>query len=102
LQFKVIDPDLELSLHLKHWNTTTSACMLTLSVNKQEITRYVDAMNATSGTDNITRITLRNFDYTSPEFYDYLVMGLNTITLKIAPAEPCQTCGYALRALAVQ
>jgi hypothetical protein len=102
LQFKVIDPDLELSLHLKHWNTTTSACMLTLSVNGQKITRYVDAMNATSGTDNITRITLRNFDYTSPEFYDYLVMGLNTVTLEIAPAETCQTCGYALRALAVQ
>jgi hypothetical protein len=102
LRFKVVDPDLQLSLHLKHWKTTSADCVLTLSVNGQKITRYVDAMNAGGGSDNITSVTLRNLDYTNPEFYDYLVMGVNTITIGIAPAVAGDPLGYALRALAVQ
>jgi hypothetical protein len=102
IQFKVIDPGLELSLHFKHWKTTSVDCLMTLMVNGQSITRHIDAMNAGSGTDNITTVTLRTQDYTSPEYYDYLVMGVNTISVEIAPADGNQTAGYALRALAIQ
>jgi hypothetical protein len=102
VQFKVIDPLLELSLHLKHWKTTAAGCLITLVVNGQTITRHIDAMNAGSGADNITTITLRSRDYTSPDYYDYLIMGVNTLTLTIAPSDGNATAGYALRALAVQ
>jgi len=102
VQFKIVDPILELSLHLKHWKTTSSGCLITLTVNGQTITRHIDAMNAGSGADNITTITLRNRDYTSPEYYDYLVMGVNTLTLTITPSDGNTAAGYALRALAIQ
>lgn len=102
IQFKVIDPALELSLYFKHWITTSTGCVMTLVVNGQSITRHIDAMNAGSGTDNITTVTLRSQDYTDPEYYDYLVMGLNTILVTITPTDGNQPAGYVLRALAIQ
>jgi hypothetical protein len=102
VRFKIVDPDIELSLHLKHWKTTAESCKLTVTVNGQDIVRHVDAMNAASGADNITSITLRSRDYTSPDYYDYLVMGVNTIDVVIKPGDGADTCNYALRALAVQ
>jgi hypothetical protein len=102
VQFKITDPDIELTLHLKHWKTTPAGCALTIDVNGQSIMRHIDSMNASGGTDNITSITLRTRDYTSPEYYDYLVMGLNVISVSIAPSVSGSTCGYALRALAIQ
>jgi hypothetical protein len=102
LQFKITDPEIELSLHLKHWKTTPESCTLTIDVNGQVIIRHVDAMNAASGADNITSIALRALDYTSADYYDYLVMGTNTVTVTVAPGDGAQACNYALRALALQ
>jgi len=102
VQFKVVDPTLELNLYFRHWKTSTTNCLMTLNVNGQTITRHIDTTNAGSGTDNLTTVTLRNLDYTNPDFYDYLVMGLNTITVTVTPADGSTSCGYALRALAIQ
>jgi hypothetical protein len=101
-QFKIMDPDIELSLHLKHWKTQAGSCALTITVNGKTILRHVDSLQASGGTDNITTISLRTRDYNGPEYYDYLVMGINTITVSIAPSVSTDTCGYALRALAIQ
>lgn len=102
VQCKIIDPDLELSLHLKHWLTSLGSCKLTIKINGETIVRHVDSMNASSGADNITVITLRSRDYTAPDYYDYLVIGLNTITVVAEPGDGAKYCSYALRALAIQ
>lgn len=102
LRFKVIDPDLELSLHLRHWKTTNVGCLMTLNINGHVITRHVDTANAGGGSDNVTTITLRSLDYTNPDIYDYLTVGMNEIVVTIMPADGKALCGYALRALAIQ
>jgi hypothetical protein len=101
IQFKVVDASLELNLYFKHWLTMTAGCVMTLQVNGYQITRHVDALDAGSGADNLTIVTLRKKDYTTPDFYDYLVMGLNEIVVTIAPTSS-SPCGYSLRALAIQ
>jgi hypothetical protein len=102
LRFKLVDPTLELSLHLRHWKTTDVACLMTLDINGHSITRHVDTANAGGGSDNVTTIILRSLDYTNPDIYDYLTVGMNEIQVAIIPADDKQKCGYALRALAIQ
>jgi len=103
VQFKIADPDIELSLHLRHWKIGAGSCSVAFAVNgRPPIVRHVDAMNAASGADNLTTITLRLRDYTNPDFYDYLVMGLNMIVVTVSPGDGAASCGYALRALAIQ
>jgi hypothetical protein len=102
LRFKVVDPDLELSLHLRHWKTTDVGCLMTLQINGHSITRHIDTANAGGGSDNVTTVILRSLDYTNPDIYDYLTVGMNEIQVTIVPADAQQSCGYALRALAIQ
>lgn len=108
IQFKMTSADLELSLYLKHWKLSSTGCVMTFAINEADpqnpttpIARHIDSFDAGSGGDNITTITLRKKDYTSTDFYDYLVMGLNTIVVTIAPEDRQATCDYALRALAI-
>jgi len=108
LYFKVTDELVELALHLKHWKLTDAGCVVTILVNEPDpahpvspIVRHVDARESGSGTDNLTSVTLRSKDYTSNDFYDYLVVGLNTVTITVTPAEGQTTAGYALRAVAI-
>ena len=102
--FKVASETEDLTLYLKQWKTTPLGCTISIAINDNPgIVRHVDSLEAGSGTDNILRVMLRNTDYTSPEFYDYVVMGLNRITLSISgdPVTPPQPSGYAIRAVAI-
>jgi hypothetical protein len=103
--FKVIDEDEDYTLFFKHWVTTPTGATMTITVNGTPITRHIDSLEAGSGTDNVTRVLLRRKSYSSDEYFDYVVMGLNTITIEVAsdvPAgAPPPACTYAMRALAV-
>jgi hypothetical protein len=108
IQFKIVDLTKELSLFIKHWKTAPQGCRLSIVINgntASPIIRHVDSLNAGSGSDNVTTVILRNTDYTSDDYYNYLVAGLNTIEIAINPTdEPGQDsgeCGYAIRALAI-
>lgn len=108
LQFKVVNANLELSLYIKHWKNSPAGCIITAAINEPNptqpilpIVRHVDALEGGSGGDNVTVITLRSKDYTSSDFYDYLVMGLNTIYLTVAPDDGQGSCDYCVRAIAI-
>ena len=106
LYFKVITTEQELSLHIKHWKTGNDGCVVNVSINGNPlITRHVDAMNAGSGSDNITVITLRNTNYASEDYYNYITLGLNKIEISISNSKDEQSNitggGYAIRALAI-
>ena len=106
VEFKIADSDLELTLFFKHWKKSSKGCILTIVVNENPpITRHVDSFESGNGTDNVTRIILRHKDYTSPDFYDYLVMGLNKIAITYAvapdPAIDPPESVYVIRALAI-
>ena len=111
---KVDDADSDLSLHIKHWKVTPAGCLMTIEINpppsangvpaNDPITRHIDSFEAGSGTDNVTEVILRRKDYASGDFYDYLQLGLNTITIQIASLDTSKSpaqCVYAIRALAV-
>lgn len=102
LWFKVIDVDADYTLHLKHWKIGSAGVMLTIRINgAPPIIKYVDALEAEGGEQNLLSITLRNQDFASIDYSDDLVMGLNTVTITIAPITGTQAV-YAIRALSVE
>jgi hypothetical protein len=105
IQFKCISAEMDLALYLKHWKTSAQGCLMSIAINSNPpIERHVDALDAGSGSDNITTVVLRNKKYASGDYYNYLVMGLNTIsiTLSLTADPPSESnAGYAIRALAI-
>jgi hypothetical protein len=105
--FKVAGSLTNLTLFLKHWiSSTTSLCYMSVSINGlPTIARHIDAAENGSGSDNVTTITLRNQDFAAADFYDYLVIGLNVITITITPSyDPSGNPSpgiYSIRALAI-
>ncbi|MGJ4953737.1 hypothetical protein [Bradyrhizobium sp. HKCCYLS20291] len=102
LNFKIVDPDAPLSLHLKHWVKSDGPCKLTISYNGAFTeTHYVTAKEAEGGNDNVLEITLRNKSYGSVEYRDCLILGCNTVVIQISPADGSTAAQYALRAIAL-
>lgn len=100
--FKIADTEEIYALFLKNWKLTQGGCVLNIHVNGGgPIVRHVDSAESGSGSENVTQVILRHRDYTSSEFYDYLVMGINELEITISPAEPATSSGYAIRALAI-
>ncbi len=103
VQFKIIDSVSAYSLLLKHWiGLNCGACQMTFTVNQEQpITMYVDATEGMGAQNNLSVIDLRNMNFASINFHDYLVVGLNTIAIEIAPVDSGADNQYTLFALAV-
>lgn len=103
IQFKVIDSAYEYALLLKHWiGPSSNACKMTFTINNQNVTLYVDATEGQGGQNNLSVIELRNTDLLSIDFHDYLVIGLNTITVAIEPVVQASSNQYTLFSLAIR
>jgi hypothetical protein len=82
LYFKVLDSVSNLSLALKHWTQNGTAVQLSVVINgNNAITKFADAPETSSGGDNVTTIALRNRDFTSVDYCDWLVPGLNKVVI---------------------
>lgn len=104
VDFKILDTTNDYSLLFISWiGSDSSACKLTVTINaKYTVTVYVDATEGQGGQNNVTAIDLRNTDFTSINFHDYLVRGNNTISIDIAPADNTRAGNqYNLFALAI-
>lgn len=104
IQFKVIDSVTQYALFMKHWKLGAGNCVMTIVINGDQqnpLQRHIDWKEGEGGEDNLTTIVLRNKDYTSIDYHDYLVMGLNTIDITLSPQAPGVQTAYALRALAI-
>ena len=110
MQFKIVDTRCSYTLFMKHWKTTEKGCKLTFVFNKKNnaeqdeantVTRHVDWNEGEGGEDNLSSIVMRNKDYTSVDYHDYLAMGLNSVEITIEPIEAAASAGYFLRALAI-
>lgn len=106
LYFKVVDVVKDYNLYLKHWTTTQEDVMLTLVINDDyanPITKYVDAIEGEGGANNLLGISLRNQDYASIEYHDYLQLGLNSIQITMQPVNAnFSNCGYQIRAVSIE
>ncbi|HET6153498.1 MAG TPA: hypothetical protein VFE15_11100 [Marmoricola sp.] len=104
IEFKVIDADYDYTLYFKHWKSSANGCQLELVFNSDRqnpVYRHVDSAEGEGGDDNLTSVNLRNKDYTSVDYHDYLVMGMNRIDVRITPDDPGKPAAYVLRALAI-
>lgn len=105
--FKVIGALENITLFLKSWiSDSSSRCYLAINVNGlSTIYRHIDATENGDGSDNVTAVTLRSQDFSSPDFYDYVLMGLNQITVTVSPSsDPTHQSApgvYSIRAVAI-
>jgi len=106
--FKIVSPLDTLTLYIKNWTSSASSliCLkFIINGNAQAIYRHVDAAENAGGSENVTTVILRNLDFTSSDFYDYLVQGLNHVAISISasddPTGTAQPGTYYLRALAI-
>ena len=84
-----------------HWiGEDSDACKVAWSVNRNEGVFHVDATEGTGGQGNTSSLALRNLDFTSINFHDYLMIGTNTIELVFTPANG-QPASYTLFAAAI-
>lgn len=106
LYFKITDAVNEYELHLKHWKAAATGVKLTLVINNnpdQSITKVVDDLEGEGGSNNVLSIALRDLDFASIDYHDYLQLGLNAVAITIEPldASSASSCEYQLRALAI-
>ncbi len=104
--FKIIDVEENYRLYLKHWKTGTTGVLLTITINGDStntICRYVDALEAEGGDDNLSVVSLRNLSFGSVDYHDYLQLGVNQITIALTPigGNPVD-CGYQIRAVSIE
>lgn len=103
--FKVADVQKDYSIYLKHWKMTGTALALNIVINgSRTINRTIDALEAEGGEGNLTVIKLRELNFASVDFHDYLQLGLNTVDVTITPAAapPLLTQMYLLLAASVE
>lgn len=103
IMFKVVDTDYDYTLYFKHWKVGDANIQLALVFNgdtSNPIYRHIDTKEGEGGEDNLTAVSMRNKDYTSIDYHDYLQMGLNTVHVAIT-AGPGTNAGYVLRAMAI-
>ena len=103
LYFKIVDAVEEYSLYVKHWITGSVGVILSITVNEATtITRYVTACEAEGGDNNLLTIALRDLDFVSIDYHDYLQLGLNKAVIDMSPiGDNYESCVYQIRAVAV-
>jgi hypothetical protein len=103
LYFKVIDSVNDYTLYIKHWITQSTGVTLSIVVNgdtTNTITKGVNALEAEGGENNLLSIELRNLDFASVSYHDYLQLGLNSVTITMEP-QAWTNCGYQIRAVSI-
>ncbi len=104
--FKVVDTINDYKLYLKHWISSGNGIVLTITINgdtENPITKYVTASEAEGGESNLLAISLRNQDFSSIDYHDYLQLGLNCVEITIAPnGTVTDNCVYQVRAMSVE
>ena len=107
LYFKVVDTRNNYTLFLKNWKAGAAGVMLNFTVNgdpDNTITKYVDALEGEGGENNLLSIALRDQNYASIDFHDYLQLGLNSIQITMSPIGNggLEQCRYQVRAISIE
>ena len=89
IYFKVDSNGSNYDLFIMHWvKDNKTPCNINWTINdKYKGSSVVNAISDINGEDNMTKISLRNNNYSLLNSFDYLVMGLNKIELEIVPQD---------------
>ena len=106
MYFKIIDSVSEYTLNIKHWATGATGVQLTIVINgdmSNTIVKYVTALEGEGGDNNLLSIVLRDLDFASIDYHDYLQLGLNSIAITMQPIDAAwsSNCGYQIRAISI-
>jgi hypothetical protein len=101
--FKITDTSNDYSLLVMHWIGKDSGPVeLRWTVNGQwKGLVLVSDAEGSGGQNNVSSIVLRNTDFTSISFHDYLVVGANTVEVEIVPVNNGGNSSYTLFAAAI-
>ncbi|MEM7182074.1 MAG: hypothetical protein AAF518_14245 [Spirochaetota bacterium] len=108
VNFKVANTSEDYTLFMKHWKTEMVGVMLNITINGNSmntITKYVDSLESEGGEKNLLTIALRNTDFGSIDYHDYLQLGFNTVVIEISPLVEntnMKNCGYQIRAISIE
>lgn len=101
--FKVTDTIHNYSLYMKHWIVGKTGIKLTIVVNgNNTITKFINDLESEGGENNLTTISMRNQDFASSDYHDYLELGLNSVQITIEPIDAFDDCVYQVRALSIE
>jgi hypothetical protein len=104
--FKVTDVVSDYMLHMKHWKAGNAPLTLTFVFNddpSSAMTKSVDDLEAEGGENNLLSIALRNQDYASIDYHDFLQLGLNSVQISIElVGTDYADNGYQIRALSIE
>lgn len=103
VQFKILDDFHDYTLFMKHWMIQGAGCIISFTINEDianPIVRSVNSQEGQGGDHNLLTLSLRNKEFSSVDYHDYLRRGLNTIDIAITP-QGTGPVEYALRAIAV-
>ena len=73
---------------------------ITATTPNNKIVKYVDALEAEGGENNLLSIALRNQGYGTVDYHDYLQLGMNKFQITITPMG--KDCGYQIRAISIE
>lgn len=105
LYFKIIDSINNYKIYIKHWIANSEGVRLVFTINEDtttQITKYVTSEEAEGGEDNLLAISLRNLDFSSIEYHDYLKLGLNSLQIEIQSIDATKTSIYNIRAISIE
>lgn len=105
MYFKVVDTENDYILYLKHWIKGSTTVMLTFTINSNyTIIKYVDATEGQGGEANLMAVHLRNQDFASVDYHDYLNLGLNSVQIAISPLNNAysENAIYHIRAVSIE
>jgi hypothetical protein len=102
LTFKVPDHNLPYTLALMHWiGAGGDPVEVAWNVNgKGSGTLYVDSTQGEGAQNNASVIAMRDNDFSSMSFHDYLIVGTNTVTLTMT-RDGSDATSYCLNAIAI-
>ncbi len=101
INFKVVDVTIDYGLILMHWiGKNSGAVNLNWAVNDQWTgTVMVDDQKGEGADNNLSHLDLRNTDFTSINFHDYLQLGMNTVTVEFEAVDSKADIDYTLFAI---
>lgn len=101
VQFKLADDRASATLQIRHWIAGAGACRLKISINGNQLPdKYATDPFDANGEQNLLLVTLRHQDFSSQNYCDYLVPGINLVNIEFD--SPSDTpCVYTLDALGV-
>jgi len=109
INFKVVDSYNNFKLILKHWidgdmdSESNNPVSLSIKVNNQHVTtKYVTSRWGDGGENNLCEIYLRELDFASNDYCDYINLGLNEIEVIVSCNAGSTGPTYCLQALSVE